>query len=111
MDEDTRKAQPQAGHVFMVRNCGYSGLPSCAFRPTEALRLSSGLPPLVPKRVGMVTELREECLQEYLRVRCCGSIRRGDSLRLSASSQQRRAFALRCPALTIVRYLIRDHFH
>ncbi len=59
----TRAVQPLAGHVFVVRGCGFAGVPACAFAPAPALR---GVARTL--RVGMVTELRPECEPEYRRV-------------------------------------------
>lgn len=67
MDEATRKAQPLAGHVFTVRNCGWTGVPSNAFTPDASMPGVTRV-----RRFGMVTELRPECEAEYRRVHSDG---------------------------------------
>lgn len=63
MDDATRAAQPAAGHVFIVRSCGFTGVPSHAFRP------AASLPGLLRTRYfGMVTRLLEEAEAQYRHV-------------------------------------------
>ena len=66
LDAEARKAQPHAGHMFIVRGGidGVRGVPSCTFAPSD--KCPGALPPI--RHFGMVTALREEHVPEYLRV-------------------------------------------
>jgi sugar lactone lactonase YvrE/L-rhamnose mutarotase len=65
LDADARAAQPLAGHVFTVRDCGFTGTRSHAYAHAPTA-------PAAARRIGMVTELREECAEEYARVHADG---------------------------------------